>query len=150
MPWLQEGCQDFCILYFSSNSCPTCFGQPCAHHQENTKKVVFLIHTSVPEVVKWSASPRSGRFTPGASIVHVTLASETKHKFQSGRPKSLQNHTELKTGVRRGKGILYTHFPPAPHPPPVVLVLEPRSNLKYSNQQWNVLKYFLSLLPNTA
>ena len=24
----------FCILYFSSNSCSTCFGQPCAHHQE--------------------------------------------------------------------------------------------------------------------
>ena len=26
----------FCILYFSSNSCSTCFGQPCAHHQELT------------------------------------------------------------------------------------------------------------------
>ena len=26
----------FCILYFSSNSCLTCFGQPCAHHQELT------------------------------------------------------------------------------------------------------------------
>ena len=26
----------FCILYFSSNSCSTCFGQPCAHHQEQT------------------------------------------------------------------------------------------------------------------
>ena len=24
----------FCILYFSSNSCLTCFGQPCAYHQE--------------------------------------------------------------------------------------------------------------------
>ena len=24
----------FCILYFSSNSCSTCFGQPFAHHQE--------------------------------------------------------------------------------------------------------------------
>ena len=24
----------FCILYFSSNSCSTCFGHPCAHHQE--------------------------------------------------------------------------------------------------------------------
>jgi len=23
----------FCILYFSSNSCSTCFGQPFAHHQ---------------------------------------------------------------------------------------------------------------------
>jgi hypothetical protein len=26
----------FCILYFSSNSCSKCFGQPCAHHQELT------------------------------------------------------------------------------------------------------------------
>ena len=26
----------FCIPYFSSNSCSTCFGQPCAHHQELT------------------------------------------------------------------------------------------------------------------
>jgi hypothetical protein len=26
----------FCILYFSSNSSSTCFGQPCAHHQELT------------------------------------------------------------------------------------------------------------------
>ena len=26
----------FCILYFSSNSCSTCFGQPCAHNQELT------------------------------------------------------------------------------------------------------------------
>jgi hypothetical protein len=26
----------FCILYFSSNSCSTCFGQPCSHHQELT------------------------------------------------------------------------------------------------------------------
>ena len=26
----------FCIFYFSSNSCSTCFGQPCAHHQELT------------------------------------------------------------------------------------------------------------------
>ena len=26
----------FCILYFSSNSCSTCFGQPCALHQELT------------------------------------------------------------------------------------------------------------------
>jgi len=26
----------FYILYFSSNSCSTCFGQPCVHHQELT------------------------------------------------------------------------------------------------------------------
>ena len=27
----------FCILYFSSNSCSTCFGQPCAHHHIPTQ-----------------------------------------------------------------------------------------------------------------
>jgi hypothetical protein len=26
----------FYILYFSSNSCSTCFGQSCAHHQKLT------------------------------------------------------------------------------------------------------------------
>ena len=26
----------FCILYFSSNSCSTCFAQPCARHQKLT------------------------------------------------------------------------------------------------------------------
>ena len=26
----------FYILYFSSNSCSTCFGQPCAHYQQLT------------------------------------------------------------------------------------------------------------------
>jgi len=26
----------FCIIFFSSNSCSTCFGQPYAHHQELT------------------------------------------------------------------------------------------------------------------
>ena len=26
----------FCILYFSSHNCSTCFGQTCAHHQELT------------------------------------------------------------------------------------------------------------------
>jgi len=37
--WLDKKNQldvTFCILYFSSNSCSTCFGQPCAHHQELT------------------------------------------------------------------------------------------------------------------
>jgi hypothetical protein len=41
---IQKDCVDkknqldvtFCILYFSSNSCSTCFGQPFAHHQELT------------------------------------------------------------------------------------------------------------------
>ena len=33
----------FCILYFSSNSCSTCFGQPCAHHQELTTTWCYSI-----------------------------------------------------------------------------------------------------------
>jgi len=31
----------FCILYFSSNSCSTCFGQPCAHHKELTTALCY-------------------------------------------------------------------------------------------------------------
>jgi len=34
--WINQLDVTFCILYFSSNSCSTCFGQPCAHHQELT------------------------------------------------------------------------------------------------------------------
>ena len=36
--WIRKNQLDvtFCIIYFSSNSCSTCFGQPCAHHQELT------------------------------------------------------------------------------------------------------------------
>jgi len=33
----------FCILYFSSNSCSTCFGQPCAHHQELTTELCYSL-----------------------------------------------------------------------------------------------------------
>ena len=34
--WIRETQLDvtFCILYFSSNICSTCFGQPCARRQE--------------------------------------------------------------------------------------------------------------------
>ena len=32
----------FCILYFSYNSCSTCFGQPCAHHQELTTAWCYM------------------------------------------------------------------------------------------------------------
>jgi len=36
--WIRKNQLDvtFCILYFSSTSCSTCSGQPCAHHQELT------------------------------------------------------------------------------------------------------------------
>ena len=36
--WIRKNKLDvtFCIIYFSSNSCSTCFGQPCAHDQELT------------------------------------------------------------------------------------------------------------------
>ena len=33
----------FCILYFYSNSCSTCFGQPCAHHQELTTARCYIL-----------------------------------------------------------------------------------------------------------
>ena len=33
----------FCILYLSSNSCSTCFGQPCAHHQELTTALCYSL-----------------------------------------------------------------------------------------------------------
>ena len=43
----------FCILYFSSNSCSTCFGQPCAHHQELTtasrSRHLLMMGTWLPE-----------------------------------------------------------------------------------------------------
>ena len=38
----------FCILYFSSNSCSTCFGQPCAHKKryayQKTPQSIHRIH----------------------------------------------------------------------------------------------------------
>jgi len=53
LPWLLGGCQDFCIHYFSSNSCSTCFGQPCAHHQELTTAwcncLVLVCAVAVPQ-----------------------------------------------------------------------------------------------------
>ena len=33
----------FCVLYFSSNSCSTCFGQPCAHHQDLTTSLCYIL-----------------------------------------------------------------------------------------------------------
>ena len=37
----------FCILYFSSNNCSTCFGQPCAHHQELTTAWCYSLPTGL-------------------------------------------------------------------------------------------------------
>ena len=36
-------CVTLCIFYFSSNSCSTCFGQPCAHHQELTTALCYSL-----------------------------------------------------------------------------------------------------------
>ena len=33
----------FCILYFFSNNCSTCFGQPCAHLQELTTALCYSL-----------------------------------------------------------------------------------------------------------
>ena len=46
----------FCILYFSSNSCSTCFGQPYAHHQELTTAWCYgLVLVCVVAAGRWSS-----------------------------------------------------------------------------------------------
>ena len=71
VPWLQEGGQvrlagsasmdalldvTFCILYFSSNGCSTCFGQPCAHHQELTTVWCYsLVLVCAVAAGRWSS-----------------------------------------------------------------------------------------------
>jgi len=46
----------FCILYFSSNSCSTCFGQPCAHHQELTTAWCYsLVLVCAVAAGRWSS-----------------------------------------------------------------------------------------------
>ena len=64
----------FCILYFSSNSCSTCFGQPCAHHQEPTTAwcyslVWHLVGFSYPHWITMHGQPHI-RFT--SMYVHDT------------------------------------------------------------------------------
>ena len=45
----------FCILYFSSNSYSTCFGQPCAHHQELTTAWFYsLVLVCAVAAGRWS------------------------------------------------------------------------------------------------
>ena len=45
----------FCILYFSSNSCWTCFGQPCTHHQELTTAWCYsLVLVCAVAAGRWS------------------------------------------------------------------------------------------------
>ena len=63
LPWLQEGCQDrlavdvtFRIIYFSSNICSTCFGQPCAHHQQLTTAWCYsLVLVCAVAAGRWSS-----------------------------------------------------------------------------------------------
>jgi len=46
----------FCILYFSSNNCSTCFGQPCAHHQELTTAWYYsLVLVCAVAAGRWSS-----------------------------------------------------------------------------------------------
>ena len=46
----------FCILYFSSNSCSTCFGQPCDHHQELTTAWCYsLVMVCAVAAGRWSS-----------------------------------------------------------------------------------------------
>jgi len=51
----------FCILYFSSDSCSTCFGQPCAHHQELTTAWCYRF-VLVCAVVAGRLSRPAGRY----------------------------------------------------------------------------------------
>ena len=45
----------FCILYFSSNSCSTCIGQPCAHHQGLTTAWCYsLVLVCAVAAGRWS------------------------------------------------------------------------------------------------
>ena len=45
----------FCIFYFSSNSCSTCFVQPCAHHQELTTAWCYsLVLVCAVAAGRWS------------------------------------------------------------------------------------------------
>ena len=45
----------FCILYFSSNICSTCFGQPCGHHQELTTAWCYsLVLVCAVAAGRWS------------------------------------------------------------------------------------------------
>ena len=46
----------FCIFYFSSNSCSTYFGQPCAHHQELTSAWCYsLVLVCAVAAGRWSS-----------------------------------------------------------------------------------------------
>jgi len=46
----------FCILYFSSNNCSTCFGQPCAHRQELTTAWCYsLVLVCAVAAGRWSS-----------------------------------------------------------------------------------------------
>jgi len=46
----------FCILYLSSNSCSTCFGQQCAHHQELTTAWCYsLVLVCAVAAGRWSS-----------------------------------------------------------------------------------------------
>ena len=46
----------FCIFYFSYKSCSTCFGQPCAHHQELTTAWCYsLVFVCAVAAGRWSS-----------------------------------------------------------------------------------------------
>jgi len=51
-----------CIFYFSSNSCSTCFGQPCAHHQELTTAWYYSL------LLVWQPSRSHGTYQHEAII----------------------------------------------------------------------------------
>jgi hypothetical protein len=73
----------FCILYFSSNSCSTCFGQPCAHHQQLTTAWCYsLVLVCFLAAGRWSSPV--GRY-----CVHGWVRSTNQHEAITSRSRQL-------------------------------------------------------------
>ena len=70
----------FCVVYFSSTSCSTCFGQPCAHHQELTTAWCYslvLVCTLVSAVMNLRVPWNAGNFL--TSCKPVSCSGRTLH-----------------------------------------------------------------------
>ena len=73
----------FYILYFSSNSCSTCFGQPCAHHQELTNAWCYSVATNpsmdaLPGNRTWQPSRSHGTYQ------HEAITSRSRQLLMMG------------------------------------------------------------------
>ena len=75
----------FCILYFSSNSCSTCFGQPCAHHQELTTAWCYSLVLVCGVATNPSMDALTTKRTWPTSCSHATY----QHKAITSRSRQL-------------------------------------------------------------